>query len=111
MLCVSPPGFRLQVFNLVSVPLESNSEVDGVVRRFKHAEHTGVIGRIRILHVDDLEGHLEASSSFVTPKLDPQFITRDTTFMPGETVYPVYSIIKLVHFYLLVYMHVVFVTL
>ncbi len=72
VLCVSPPGFRLQVFNL------GNSEVDGVVRRFKHAEH----------HVDDLEGHLEASSF---PKLDPQFITRDTTFMPGETVYPVYS--------------------
>ncbi len=90
VLCVSPPGFRLQVFNLVSVPLECNSEVGG---RFKHAEHTcviGRIGRIRILHVDDLEGHLEASSSFVTPKLDPQFITRDTTFMPGETVYPVF---------------------
>ncbi len=57
------------------------------------------LGFFTLTNIDE---HLEASYSFVTPKLNPQFITRDTTFMPSETVYPV--LYKLVYFYKLVYM-------
>jgi len=56
---ISPPRFVLQIIHLWTVPLKGYFQVCWIVRCFKYAEDTGVLVRVWLGNITDLEVHFK----------------------------------------------------
>ena len=80
------------ILYFLPVLLKGHMKIKGVVSSLKDSKYHGVVNRIDILYITELQGHLKASSSLVSTEFDPHFIFRYHTIMPCKLSSPVCNI-------------------
>ena len=80
----------LKVSNLLTELVTHYLQIGNRVWRFKDAENACASWRVGSPGVDDLKDHLEGTTTFIPPYLQPDLITGDSSFMPKKGVAPLY---------------------
>ena len=93
---LSPPMKSLQPVHLFLVPPQSNLKVRHRITGFEHSENAGVVNRVGVECVHDLQRHFKTLSPFIAAEFHPHFVGWNNRSMPSESVGTEKSIVLLI---------------
>ena len=82
----------LKVSDFLAKLVSHYLEIGDCVWSFKNAKDTGASWRVGSSGVDDLKNHLEGTTTFISPYLQPDLITGNSSLVPKKGVAPFYLI-------------------